>query len=166
MCPVLKRYPTQKKSEAALPPVTAPQVTPLKPVRKVPYEQAAPDNWLEIYLGLGVTGILQSTVANCQLVRRDGNQFQFVLDESNSTLYDPNHQQRLADLLTDYFVEPIKVVITPGKITNETPALVAVRMRAERLQQAVDAIHSDPVVQQLMAQFGAVIYEDSIQPVG
>lgn len=164
--PNIEEVPDTKKPEAALPPVTAPQITLAKPLHKVPYEQAAPENWLEIYLGLGVTGILQSTVANCQWVKREGNQFQFVLDETNSTLYDPNHQQRLADLLTDYFVEPIKVVITPGKITAETPAMVAIRMRAERLQQAVDAIHNDPIVQQLIAQFGAVIYEDSIQPVG
>lgn len=164
--PNVEEVPDTKKPEAALPLVTAPQITLAKPLHKVPYGQAAPENWLEIYLGLGVTGILQSTVANCQWVKREGNQFQFVLDETNSTLYDPNHQQRLADLLTDYFVEPIKVIITPGKITAETPAMVAIRMRAERLQQAVDAIHNDPIVQQLIAQLGAVIYEDSIQPVG
>lgn len=154
-----------KKSEAALPPAP---VSPAaaKPLRKVLYEQAGPEDWIDIYLGLGVTGILQSTVANCQMIKRQGNQFMFVLDEANSTLYDPGHQQRLADLLTDYFVEPINVSITPGKLSAETPAMMAIRLRAERMQQAVDAIHNDPVVQQLMSQFGAVICEDSIQPVG
>jgi DNA polymerase-3 subunit gamma/tau len=63
-------------------------------------------------------------------------------------------------------VETIKVRISPGKVTTETPAMMAIRVRAERMQQAVDAIHNDPVVQQLIAQFGAVICEDSIQPVG
>ncbi|RYZ84845.1 MAG: DNA polymerase III subunit gamma/tau, partial [Moraxellaceae bacterium] len=96
-----------KKSEAA----AAQQVTVEVPepvierdLRKVPYEHASPQDWPEIYLGLGVTGILQSTVANCQLIARQGNEFQFILDETNSTLYDPSHQARLADLLGNYFI--------------------------------------------------------------
>ncbi len=166
-----------KKSEAALvdaavPAATEPElvsvVTPrlAKSVRKVPYEQAGPNDWLEIYLGLGVTGILQSTVANCQLVNRQGNEFQFVLDDTNSTLYDASHQQRLADLLSDYFIERVQVRIQPGKITAETPALMAIRIRHERQAEAEHAIKHDPIVQQLIAQFGATLREDSIQPVG
>lgn len=162
-----------KKSEAAAPiaavleavaPVVAARMT--KAVRKVPYEQASPNDWLEIYLGLGVTGILQSTVANCQLVNRQGNEFHFVLDDTNSTLYDASHQQRLADLLSDYFIERVQVRIQPGKITAETPALMAIRIRQERQVDAEHAIKNDPIVQQLIAQFGATLREDSIQPVG
>jgi DNA polymerase-3 subunit gamma/tau len=105
-----------KKSEAAQPPVVTAAasvpvaIAPAEPVkvptsktlRKVPYEQASPADWTEIYLGLGVTGILQSTVANCQMTKRQGNDFYFVLDQANSTLYDTSHEKRLADLLSDY----------------------------------------------------------------
>lgn len=178
-----------KKFEAAQPPAAAildsvfnssvapvavqvPVVTPIvpepvraKPLRKVPYEQAGPQDWTEIYLGLGVTGILQSTVANCQLISRQGNAFQFVLDEKNSTLFDVSHEKRLADLLTDYFTEAIRVSIQLGTVTAETPALMAIRLREERQLQAIDAIKNDPIVQQLIAQFGATLREDTIQPV-
>lgn len=136
-----------------------------KPLRKVPYEQAGPKDWTEIYLGLGVTGILQSTVANCQLIGRQGNVFQFVLDEKNSTLFDVSHEKRLADLLTDYFAEAIRVSIQLGTVTAETPALMAIRLREERQLQAINAIKNDPIVQQLIAQFGATLREDTIQPV-
>ncbi|PUA26584.1 MAG: DNA polymerase III subunit gamma/tau [Cellvibrio sp. 79] len=178
-----------KKSEAAQPPAAAildsvfnssavpaavpvPVVKPVvpepvraKPLRKVPYEQAGPQDWTEIYLGLGVTGILQSTVANCQLIGRQGNAFQFVLDEKNSTLFDVSHEKRLADLLTDYFTEAIRVSIQLGTVTAETPALMAIRLREERQLQAIDAIKNDPIVQQLISQFGATLREDTIQPV-
>lgn len=178
-----------KKSEAAQPPAAAildsvfnssaapavvqmPVVKPVapepvraKPLRKVPYEQAGPQDWTEIYLGLGVTGILQSTVANCQLIGRQGNAFQFVLDEKNSTLFDVSHEKRLADLLTDYFTEAIRVSIQLGTVTAETPALMAIRLREERQLQAIDAIKNDPIVLQLIAQFGATLREDTIQPV-
>lgn len=166
-----------KKPEAAQPPAVAtPEVEQVaaaaselvlpvkKALRKVPYEQAGPQDWLEIYLGLGVTGILQSTVANCQMLGRQGNEFYFVLDDSNSTLYDASHQQRLADLLSDYFVERVKVQIQAGQVTAETPAQMAVRIKQERQLEAEQAIKQDPIVQQLMAQFGATLREDTIQP--
>lgn len=144
---------------------TIPEPVSAKPLRKVPYEQAGPQDWTEIYLGLGVTGILQSTVANCQLMGRQGNYFQFILDENNSTLFDVSHEKRLADLLTDYFAEAIRVSIQLGKVTAETPALMVIRLREERQLQAVDAIKNDPIVQQLIAQFGATLREDTIQPI-
>ena len=169
-----------KKPEAAQPPaivtaaipvveaapvIEAAVVAPSKTLRKVPYEQAGPADWTEIYLGLGVTGILQSTVANCQLIGRQGNEFHFVLDKANSTLYDTSHEKRLAGLLGDYFVEQVTVHIQMGETTAETPAKMAIRLREERLQDAISAIKNDPIVQQLIAQFGATLREETIQPI-
>ncbi len=150
---------------AVVEPAPVPEPVARKPIEKVSYDAASPANWTQVYLGLGVTGILQSTASNAQLVSRQQNEFHFVLDENNSTLYDPSHQQRLADLLSVYFDAPIRVVISLGKITADTPAAMAIRLRAERQQDAVNAIHSDPIVQKLIAHFDAVIREDSIQPV-
>ncbi|MDO8342770.1 MAG: DNA polymerase III subunit gamma/tau [Cellvibrio sp.] len=171
-----------KKPEAAQPPVvTAAPVSEVAPttvasaepvkvptpktVRKVPYEQASPADWTEIYLGLGVTGILQSTVANCQMISRKGNDFYFVLDNANSTLYDTSHEKRLSDLLSDYFVEQVRAHIQMGEITAETPSMMAIRLREERLQDAISSIKNDPIVQQLIAQFGATLREETIQPI-
>lgn len=141
-------------------------IAPVVQAPKIPLERASPANWPEIYLGLGVTGILQSTVANCQLVERQGNQFYFVLDQANSTLYDESHQHRLADLLSDYFIEPIKVVVQSGEVTAETPAAIAIRHKHERQENAVASIKNDPIVQQLIEHFGASLREDTIVPLG
>lgn len=132
---------------------------------KIPYEQASPKDWPAIYVGLGVSGILQSTIANCQWVGRQGNEFSFILDQNNNTLYDPSHQQRLADLLSDYFVERIYVKIEAGTVTVETPAMLAMRHKQERQAGAVMAIKSDPIVQKLIEQFDATLREDTIEPV-
>lgn len=131
---------------------------------KISYEQAGVQDWPAIYVGLGVSGILQSTIANCQLIARQGNQFNFVVDENNNTLYDPSHQNRLADLLSHYFSENIQVKIQPGKITEETPAMIALRHKKERQTHAIAAIKTDPIVQQLIEQLGATLREDSIEP--
>ncbi|MES2823940.1 MAG: DNA polymerase III subunit gamma/tau [Pseudomonadota bacterium] len=134
-------------------------------ITKIAYEQAAPQDWPRVYVGLGVSGILQSTIANCQWVERHDNEFSFILDENNSTLYDPSHQKRLEDLLGSYFNKAIQVKIQPGKVTVETPAMIAMRHKQERQANAVIAIKTDPIVQQLIAQFGATLREDTIQPI-
>ncbi len=144
---------------------TAAVSQPAPTVQKIFLQQAGPENWAQIYLGLGVSGILQNTAANCQLLERQGTRFYFMLDETNSTLYDEGHQQRLADQLTAYFIEPIQVTIQVGQVTAETPAAMAIRHQQERLAGAVDAIKNDPIVQQLIKHFGATLREDSIAPV-
>lgn len=155
------------ETKPEIPPAAAIVDAPHVPhtVRKISYEQASPQDWPEIYLGLGVTGILQSTIANCQLVARNGNEFQFIVDDNNSTLYDPSHQQRLSDLLSNYFIERVHAKIQVGKITAETPALLAKRHQQERYDKAVVAIKTDPIVLQLIEHFGASLREETIQAI-
>ncbi len=131
----------------------------------VSLEQFSSDNWLEVYEQIDAGGILQSTVANCAYMGREDNTLMFVLDEQQSTLYDVEHQRRLADLLSEYFQQPLDVSIATGQPTIETPAKIIIRLQQERQQQAELAIQSDPVVQQLQQAFGAVIVEDSIKPI-
>lgn len=133
-------------------------------VHKVSLEQAKPDTWPQIYLGLGATGLIQSTISHCQLVARQGTHFEFVLDNTNSTLYDASQQQRLADLLSDYFIERIQVSITLGAVTADTPAAIATRYKEARQADAVAAIQEDPIVMRLIAHFDAIICQDTIVP--
>ncbi|MDO3386943.1 DNA polymerase III subunit gamma/tau [Gilvimarinus sp. SDUM040013] len=143
----------------------APQPTVAKPIERVALDAVNPVLWPQIYLGLDVGGVVQNTAANCELVGRQGNQLHFVLDENNSSLYGDGQQQRLADALTDYFEQPVQVIIQPGQIDTETPAQIAQRKRSERLAQAVEAVKSDPIVQQLIEHFSATVDEQSVEPV-
>ena len=134
-------------------------------VKKIPYDSAVPADWPVIFRGLSTSGILHNTAMHCECVGRQGNRFHFVLDEARSTLYDVSHQQRLADVLTDYFAETISVQIALGKITGETPAMIAERERQARQLEAEAAIEKDAIVQQLKTQMGAGIRPGSIEPV-
>jgi len=162
------RAPSQ--NAAALPPVPVePEPAVVAPVlteENVPLDRAGPETWTQIYLGLGVGGVLQSTAANSVLLARQGNQLQFMLDQSNSTLFDESHRQRLADLLTNYFGQPVTVHIQLGQVTTETPAATAIRLRQERQAEALAAIKGDPVVQQLLDHFAASLREETVEPIG
>ncbi|MBU2885938.1 DNA polymerase III subunit gamma/tau [Gilvimarinus agarilyticus] len=157
-------------STSAQPAVQAPTPSasvapPRAPVERIVLDNANPTTWPQIFLGLDVGGMLQNTAANCELVGRQANQFHFVLDENNSSLYSEGHQQRLADALTDYFQQPVQVMIQPGTIDTETPAQIAERKRSARLTQAVEAVKSDPIVQQLIEHFSATLDESTVEPV-
>jgi len=131
-------------------------------VEKLALAEVTPDNWIQLYLGLGVGGVLQSTVSNCVLVHVQANVLSFRLDAAHSTLYDPGHQQRLADLLKVYFGEPVSAVIEQGSVTEETPALFATRMRQEQHSRALADLQADPLVQKLLQQFDAVIDDTTV----
>jgi DNA polymerase-3 subunit gamma/tau len=133
--------------------------------KAIPFDQFSSGNWLSVYHQINTGGLLQSTVVNCAYIKQEGNVLEFILDEQQSTLYDVAHQQRLADLLSDYFERPLTVEIKTGVPPIETPSQIILREQQERQQQAEQAIHADPVVQQLQKNFGAVIVDDSIKPI-
>ncbi|WP_339899887.1 DNA polymerase III subunit gamma/tau [uncultured Gilvimarinus sp.] len=136
-----------------------------EPIAMVSLADTAPLRWPEIYLGLSVGGVMRNTAANCELVGRQGNQLHFILDEQNSSLYDESHQQRLADILNEYYGEPVSVVIQPGQVQTETPAQIATRKQSERYEQAVESVKSDPIVQQLVEHFAATLDEVTVEPI-
>jgi DNA polymerase-3 subunit gamma/tau len=139
---------------------------PRKTAQKaIAFEQFTSANWLSVYQQINTGGLLQSTVVNCAYVKTVDNVLEFILDEQQSTLYDVAHQQRLADLLSEYFKRPLGVEIRTGVPPVETPSQIILREQQEKQRQAEQAIQSDPVVQQLQKNFDAVIVEDSIKPI-
>lgn len=141
------------------------EASPSQTVAPVALDAADATSWPQIFLGLQVGGVVQNIAANCELVKREADHFYFVLDEDNSSLYGEAHQQRLADALSHYFQQPVQVTIELGRIDTETPAQIADRKRSERLAQAVEAVKSDPIVQQLIEYFSATLDEASVRPV-
>lgn len=154
-----EEFPVSSVAEAAAPPAK-----PKPAVAKVALQDTRPENWAQVYLGLNAKGLLQNTAANCVLVGRQGNELNFVLDERHSAIYDEGQQQRLADVLSDYYGEPVRVRIQPGDVDSETPAAQALRVKEESRVEALEALKRDPIVQQLVEHFGATLREDTVQP--
>ncbi|MGI1677522.1 MAG: DNA polymerase III subunit gamma/tau [Cellvibrionaceae bacterium] len=136
-----------------------------KPVKKYLFEEILPEDWTGVVAQLPVGGVIQNTVMNCQLISRNQNGFQFILDERNSTLYDESHQQRLADILNDYFQHPVGVAIQLGEVTEETPAMTSFRLKEARQAQALESLQTDPLVKGVIETFGARLKIESVQPI-
>ena len=120
--------------------------------------------WLELFRQLGLSGMTGSVAANCTLVERNGDDWLLHLDPAHSALFNATQQRRLNEALNQHLGRNLKLRIELLRPEQETPAQAAARLRAERQQQAEQAIHADPLVQQMIQQFGATIRADSIEP--
>ncbi|MBC6904482.1 DNA polymerase III subunit gamma/tau [Saccharophagus sp. K07] len=167
--PVHQAAPVQPASVAAQStPVSAPPKAPT-PVFSAPgavktLGELEPENWIAVYQALNVRGILQSTAANCILAERRGNHLFFALDQDKGSLFDASHRQRLADLLQEYFAEPVQVTIEVRELPAgvETPAMWLERQKREAREAAIQRLRDDPLVQQLERELGATLDEESV----
>ena len=153
---------TAEKKKAL--PSEAPAVAAAPQYEPVSLENFTPDKWVAVYRHLNIKGILQSTASNCVCVGLEENTLYFILDDSKASLFDQSHQQRLMDLISDYFGTPTRVEVNMGLVPEgmETPAMCFEREKRERHIQAVNDLNSDPVVQTLVNDFGGTLKEDSI----
>lgn len=139
--------------------------------RNRPSAAAAPgaasgDPWLDLFAQLQLGGILYNTASNLALVAREGDSWHFVIDGEQSALFEAEHQQRLAEVLTQHLGRPQEVVIEAGQLTAETPARRASRIREERRQHAVATLQQDPLVAELLARFSGRLLEQTVVPRG
>lgn len=121
--------------------------------------------WLDIYLKLGLGGLTGSIAANCTLISVEGDRWLMHLDPAQSALFNTTQHRRLNDALNQYHGRTLQLDIELQTPQQETPAQAAARRRGERQRAAEQSIQADPVVQQLMQQFAAVIRDGTIEPV-
>ena len=120
--------------------------------------------WLELFPKLPISGMTGSIAANCTLISIEGDHWLLHLDPAHSALFNATQQRRLNDALNQYHERTLTITIELIKPEQETPAQAASRFRAERQRLAEESIHADPVVRQMVEQFGAAVREDTIQP--
>ncbi|MGG5873491.1 DNA polymerase III subunit gamma/tau [Pseudomonas peli] len=121
-------------------------------------------DWLELFPKLGLSGMTASIGANCTLISVEGDNWLLHLDPAHSALFNLTQQRRLNDALNQFHGRELKVLIELCKPEQETPAQAAAHKRANRQREAEASIHQDPVIQQMIQQFAAVIRADSIEP--
>jgi DNA polymerase-3 subunit gamma/tau len=120
--------------------------------------------WLDLFPHLGLSGMTGSIGANCTLIEADGDAWLLHLDPGHSALFNATQQRRLNDALNQHLGRNIELRIELILPEQETPAQAAARKRAERQRLAEQSIQDDPLVQQMIQQFGAVIRAESIEP--
>jgi DNA polymerase-3 subunit gamma/tau len=121
--------------------------------------------WLELFPQLGLSGLTGSIAGNCCLVAVEGDHWSLHLDPAQGALFNSTQQRRITEALSQFYGRSLILDIELRKPEQETPAQAAARGRIDRQNQAVRSINTDPLVQQMLEQFGAIVRADSIEPV-
>ena len=118
--------------------------------------------WRERFEAFPLPGMLGSIAAHCQISECRDSRLSFVIGEANATLLNDRQVERLQEQLSDYFGQPLKVTIELGEPQEETPAQYRARLLSEQLAAARVAIESDPLVLQIIEEFGAELEPESL----
>jgi len=121
--------------------------------------------WLELFPQLPVSGMTGNIAANCTLIAADGDDWLLHLDPGQGALFNATQQRRLNEALNQHLGRTLNLRIELILPEQETPAQAGARKRAERQQDAVTSIEQDPLIQQMIKQFGATVRQDTIEPV-
>ncbi|WP_432698304.1 DNA polymerase III subunit gamma/tau [Marinobacterium sp. YM272] len=127
--------------------------------------QLTPEHWVALSAELGLTGMTDSLARSLSLEQVDGQALCFHYNAEQDALLNETQRSRIADALKARFGQALTVEYREAAQTRETPAQFAERRRAERKAEAIEALKADPVVQQILDQFGAHIDEESVTPV-
>ncbi|MEK2610397.1 DNA polymerase III subunit gamma/tau [Pseudomonas shirazensis] len=121
--------------------------------------------WLELCPQLPVSGMTGNIAANCTLIAVDGDNWLLHLDPAQGALFNSTQQRRLNDALNQHLGRTLQLSIELIRPEQETPAQAAARKRSERQHDAEVSIEQDPLIQQMIRQFGATVRQDTIEPV-
>src|SRR6267142_73951 len=121
--------------------------------------------WATIVSALELSGAARQLASHCVFVGRQGAVVRLALDARNQPVRTPEQEEKLAQALSRYYGEPVRLEFQVGGALAETPALLARRVSEQELAAARRAFEADPGVQGLRERFGATVLPDSVRPV-
>lgn len=124
-----------------------------------------PADWPELVSSLPIDGLAREVAVNCALQEATSRHVRLALAPGRGQLLTPGVRSKLQQVLQGIFGAGLKVAIEVEKSRQETPASIRRRKDRTRLAEAVEAIRSDIVVQDLCKTFGTQIDPDMVQPV-
>lgn len=141
------------------------------PVAKNPAAAVAPatdweePEWSKLLAQLALSGVSRQLASNCAYIRREGKTIHLCLDGRSESYLTRSRQTAIADALSQHFGVALKVNISIGAVTDETPVQKAAREESEAIDEARAGLEADPNVKALKDMFGAELVADSVEPI-
>jgi len=120
--------------------------------------------WSEIISAINISGRTKELANNCVLDSIDGNTCRLLLDPKFQQV-GTKAEENLKAALEKYYGKSLKLMISAQATPQITPALEIQQARENQQQNAVDAINTDPNINNLKENFGARIMPGSIEPI-
>jgi DNA polymerase-3 subunit gamma/tau len=147
------------RSSAAAP--SAPTAAPQKPAAAAPPKS---NDWSTIVAQMNLQGMVKELAAHTTLAGKQGNKVQLVLDADGEHFRRPQLEEKLAQALSAYYGEPVRLELSVADRALDTLARQQKAAADDRVQQAKAAIDNDPNVRAMRDMFGATVQPDSVRP--
>lgn len=125
---------------------------------------AAGESWQSIVSRLDLQGASRQLANNCALIGRTGNVVRLAIDPKSHKVRTPAQEEKLAQALSKFFGEPVRVEFDVAEPGVETPAQAEQRMSREELDAARRTLEDDPAVRAFKDRFGATLLPDTVRP--
>jgi DNA polymerase III subunit gamma/tau len=122
------------------------------------------EDWAAIIAALELQGLTRQLAAHCVLVGREGAVVRLELDPRSKSMRTAAVEEKLAQALSRYYGEAVRLEFTTVTPQVETPAQAEQRASQERADSARRAFESDPGVQGFRDRFGATPLPETIRP--
>ena len=121
-------------------------------------------DWSAIVAQMNLQGMVKELAAHSTFTGRQGNKVQLVLDADGEHFRRPQLEEKLAQALSAYFGEPVRLELSVADRALDTLARQQKAAADDRVQQARAAIENDPNVRAMRDMFGATVTPDSVRP--
>jgi DNA polymerase-3 subunit gamma/tau len=125
----------------------------------------APGPWGAILSKLDLQGAARQLASHCVLVGRQGAVVRLALDPRNKFVRTASQEDKLAQALSRYFGEAVRLEFETAVPGIETPAQAEQRASLQELDSARRSLEEDPGVQGLRERFGATLLPETVRPV-
>jgi len=128
---------------------------------------AAPDaaSWLAILNQIDVQGAPRQLASHCILLGHQPGLVRLAIDPSVKFVRTTSQEEKLAQALSRYYGETVRLDISSATSEIDTPARAELRASQQELESARQSIETDPAVQGLRERFGATLLPDTVRPI-
>ncbi len=125
---------------------------------------AVATEWSAIVAALNLHGPVSQLAAHSILIAREPGKVRLNLDTEGETFRRPALEEKLAQALSAYFGEEVKLEINTVGAASDTPARQQRAAADDRMQNARRSIDEDPNIRAMRDVFGATVQPDSVRP--
>ena len=151
----------RRQAQSAAVKATTPQPEP-------PTQPAGPQrqtDWMGLLEQLDISGQVRELARNVQLKSRSEDRWEFVIAPALRHLGSAACLDRLGQAISTRVGHAVRVrLVDEDGVELQTAASLEEERRRRNMSEAERAIADDPTVRELEEQMGAVVVEDSIQP--
>lgn len=135
---------------------------PAAPVVVNPGQIENSEDWIAIFAGLPLQGMLKSICGQLSFRQKDADQVTFDIDASVAGVLSDKYQSKFAEMLSSYLNRDLQVVIESQDNPNESPTARNARLQAEALEKAQADLLGSEAAQILTETFNAKLVPGSV----